>query len=314
MTTTDAHGPGADLDALIAAAAAGDPTAGDQLDAALRARHRQQRLEPDPGVLRRWTDVSVHDLGDHADGFAAVHRGEHDGFLIRGVLDPEEAAAFTVRTFASGHLHPNVGGQLLGTSLLGLPDRTAYHPDAEATRAHLDELFGFSFEERVEAVFAAVGGGRSVELPTDGPGRTYLPATVRVLEERQGGYRAHTGNEFVETYESYDHLRSIARTTDALSYFVLTQHPVEGGELVIYDLSWADTPPEFHDEFMTATRDARLERVPKAYLDPQPGDMILFNGGRIWHKVADIVGPLPRVTVGGFATRSADDRSIYYWN
>lgn len=300
------------LEAYMSAAEAGTEGALDDLARALRARHRRDRTNPDERVLRRWTDTSVDQLSAHADGFAAVHRGDHDGFLIRGVLTEEQAASFTDRALAA-NLHQNVGGRLLGTSLLGLPDRHGYFPAAETTRRQLDELFGFSFEARIEEVFGRVGGGRLVELPAE-DGHTYLPATVRVLDEQGGGYRAHTGNEFVEAYESYDHLRSIAQTTDALSYFVLTQRPDEGGELVMYDLAWDQTPDGYDHEFMSPLRDARLEAFPKAYLDPGPGDMILFNGGRIWHKVADIVGPRPRVTVGGFATLAKDDDRIYYWN
>ncbi|MFN8019808.1 MAG: hypothetical protein U0P45_17070 [Acidimicrobiales bacterium] len=301
-----------DLAACIAAAEAGDEGALDALAGALRARHRVERTHADERVLRRWSDVSVADLDAHPDGFAQVHRGDHDGFLIRGVLTPDEAAAFTDRALAA-ELHANVGGRLLGTSLLGLPDRVGYLAAAEGTRRRLDELFGFSFEERVEDVLRRVGGGRPVGLPAE-DGRSYLPATVRVLDALAGGYRAHTGNEFVESYESYDHLRSIARTTDALSYFVLTQRPDEGGELIMYDLAWTETPDGFDREFMSPLRDARLEAYPKAYLDPGPGDMILFNGGRIWHKVADVVGDRPRVTVGGFATLSGPGDRIYYWN
>lgn len=317
MSRSDLAGPTAldpALAPLVAAAQAGDEAGRARLEAALRERHRRDRHTPSSTVLARWTDVAVADLDAHPDGFARVHRGEHDGFLVRGVLGTDEAAAFTERLFGSGLLHDNVGGRLLGMSLLGLPDRGPYHAAAPTTRRHLDRLFGLSFEERVEDVFRRLGGGRRVELPSDGPDAVYLPATVRVLDPSAGGYRAHTGNEFVETYASYDHLRSIARTTDALSYFVVTQVPEEGGELVIYDLAWCDTPGELHQEFMTPVRDAWLESVPKAYLDPRPGDMIVFNGGRIWHKVADVSGREPRVTVGGFATLGRDDDVIHYWN
>jgi hypothetical protein len=303
-----------ELSSLIAAARDGDASAVDRLEQELRARHRIDRRHPAGEVLARWWDVSSRDLESHPDGVAAVHRGELDGFVIRGVLAPDEAADFAKRTVESGLLHDNVGGRLLGTSLLGLPDRSTYYPAAATTRRQLDELSGSRFQSRIEDVLRRLGGGRNVELPREAPDETYLPATVRVLGEHLGGYRAHTGNEFVESYGSYDHLRSIAHTTDALSYFVLLQKPVSGGELVLYDLAWADTPPQFHDAFMSSIRDAWLEQYPKAYVDPDPGDMILFNGGRIWHKVADIEGPTSRITVGGFATLSKDDSTVYYWN
>ncbi|MCB1038108.1 MAG: 2OG-Fe(II) oxygenase [Acidimicrobiales bacterium] len=302
------------LSSLIDAAVDQRDGADEELATELRRRAAPPGTPGAPGVLERWSDVPVADLAQHADAFAEIHRGDRDGLLIRGVLSPDEAAAFTLRVMAPGLLHDNVGGALLGTSLLGLPERDGYYREAHATRRTLDELFGFSFEDRIEAVLEAVGGGRRARLPQEGPDQTYLPATVRVLHPRAGGYRSHTGNEFVESYASYDHLRSIARTVDALSYFVVTQKPDQGGELVLYDLRWDETPDVFRTEFMTPVRDARLEAWEKASVDPEPGDMILFNGGRIWHKVADIDGGQPRVTVGGFSTLAADGASIYYWN
>ncbi len=284
------------------------------LAAELRARHRQDLTAPTASVLDRWIDTSVSGLGAFPDGFTAVHRGDLDGFLVRGLLSPAEAQKFNEALVRADVLHDNVGGRLVGTSLLGLDDLEPYFEAVEETRRLLRDLFAFDFEGRLRGVLEALGGGRPADLPTDDSGRTYLPATVRVLDGQGGGYRSHTGNEFVEAYRSYDHLRTIARTTDALSYFLLTQVPEGGGELVIYDLTWTETPAELRGQLMSIGRDAALEHCAKAYVDPQPGDLILFNGGRIWHKVADIEGPTPRITVGGFATLSADEASVYYWN
>jgi len=49
-------------------------------------------------------------------------------------------------------------------------------------------------------------------------------------------------------------------------------------------------------------------------LRPQPGDLLMFYGGYIWHRVEDIEGNTPRITLGGFLNFSKDDKELYYWS
>ena len=47
---------------------------------------------------------------------------------------------------------------------------------------------------------------------------------------------------------------------------------------------------------------------------PQPGDMLIFDGGRYFHRVSKVEGVLPRRTVGGFVGFSQNHDRLYYWS
>ena len=48
-------------------------------------------------------------------------------------------------------------------------------------------------------------------------------------------------------------------------------------------------------------------------IKPKPGELLIFNGGHIWHKVEDIKGKSDRITVGGFMDMSADKTKWLFW-
>jgi hypothetical protein len=52
----------------------------------------------------------------------------------------------------------------------------------------------------------------------------------------------------------------------------------------------------------------------KDKIKPKKGDMILFQGGNIWHRVETVRGNIPRITFGGFIGISIDKTKFYYWS
>ena len=55
-----------------------------------------------------------------------------------------------------------------------------------------------------------------------------------------------------------------------------------------------------------------LSSVEQLKLTPEIGDMIVFAGGQIWHKVETVKGKKSRYRVGGFLTVSKDNKSLYF--
>jgi len=45
-----------------------------------------------------------------------------------------------------------------------------------------------------------------------------------------------------------------------------------------------------------------------------PGDMILFQGGQLWHRVATVEGAKDRITFGDFLGFFKDKNKIAYWS
>lgn len=106
---------------------------------------------------------------------------------------------------------------------------------------------------------------------------------------------------------------------DQLSYFVVLQQAESGGELTIYDMLWENVKrkesPENND-FVIDDNDKAiyLTEVKNFAVKPQPGDILIFSGGPIWHRVEDIKGNIPRITFGGFLNFSNDNKELYYWS
>ena len=108
------------------------------------------------------------------------------------------------------------------------------------------------------------------------------------------------------------HLSQYARVHDQLSYFFLLRKPDEAGQLVLYDALWDETKEALAQDYPTAVK---LVESRKAHvIDMEPGDLVIFAGGRIWHQVRDVEGETNRVTLGGFMAYSKDMSRLYHWS
>jgi len=52
----------------------------------------------------------------------------------------------------------------------------------------------------------------------------------------------------------------------------------------------------------------------KTSFRPGPGDLLVFDGGRYYHRVSPGAGAHPRRTIGGFLAFAKDGRSLRYWS
>ena len=98
----------------------------------------------------------------------------------------------------------------------------------------------------------------------------------------------------------------------------MLQTPESGGELTLYDFNWEDGQSKasnHENQFVIMPDGSQLdiEKRKKLYLNPQKGDMILFAGGQIWHRVEEVLGKRPRITLAGFLSLSHDKSKVYYW-
>lgn len=268
------------------------------------------------GHLGRWLDISAGSVTDHPDTIEQIYSGDLDGASIRGVYSPAEVAAAVERIRGYSDEFRDHGTTIMfGTALVGsAPDRSDYFAGAPAINDRIGTFFEDDFVRRVADVLSALGGDRPTVVPVEGDASEYVPATVRFLPPDRGVMHAHTANEFCGAWDSYEHLRSIAVMWNSLSYFVVCQAPETGGELVLYDLMWDDTPADVGSLPMGPERDALLERFPTVDTGLREGDMVLFTGGRIWHRVTPVGGSRERVTIGGFAALSQDDQYVYFWS
>jgi hypothetical protein len=172
---------------------------------------------------------------------------------------------------------------------------------------------GDDFEPTVERAFGELAGGRSVVLPEGpAPGNRYTPATIRALPPGCE-IPLHVGNYFLET-PAYSDLAQRVDLEDQLSYFIPLQNPDQGGELIVYRLEWGQAAPEQTREGRGNFDDLGSEPWPFERFAPGVGDLLLFNGGRFYHRVTRVAGSRLRWTIGGFLSFSPDGTRVLYWS
>lgn len=276
----------------------------------------------------------MDELDRHGHTLQAIREGTILGAVVRGVYEPEQAEQVARRLAA--HPAPPFRAEWptyaqhgerpfeLGMALFSAEgDLDVYFAEAARHRRFMDQEILHDLpllEPTLERVLGSLGGGLEVQLargPEDG--QCFVPGTVRVMTPG-GGLEIHVGLDLLGSPATRP-LRPVVDTSMQLSYF-LTLHAVEqGGELVIYDLQWPDVVARADDPAMPVKPGALVvmgdaaawvRSLPQLRIKPGPGDLLVFNGGRWYHEVADPVCET-RWTIGGFMAWSRDRQRLLYW-
>ena len=240
-----------------------------------------------------------------ADAVDRIYAGTLDGVVWRRVLAASSCARAALRVPA---LHPQMRAlypdpaapQTLGTMLAPTllaprgPDLADYFRDVQADEALLAETLGdANWHASVREAVADVSGGRDVQV-LDDP-RPHRSATLRVMSEGYGaGYH-------VDTYApspSFEHLHRVTDRSVQLSWYVVVQSAIGGGELRVHSQRRPGEPPPASETTV----------VPLGV-----GDLVLFDGSNLHHLVTPTIGPQARMTLGGFGGISARGRRVYLW-
>src|SRR5262249_17765525 len=157
------------------------------------------------------------------DALRQIYNGTRGGIVVRGVYTKEEMARVVARLENSQEKFPQMQlpasqkSYFLGLCLEGgSPALEEYLNAAARLREEMVPIFdGMEpFEARVEKLFRSFAGGRRVQLARFSDGRSYTPATIRILPV--GGQLApHCGNEMFNR-PSYTHLHSVVDDYDQI--------------------------------------------------------------------------------------------------
>jgi hypothetical protein len=272
------------------------------------------RAERRPGEpLYDFVEIDASELARFPNGLRDIYERRIDGLIVRGVYTPEQMQTVAARLRDDEPALPRIEmpwGQTIGRVLVR-SEREEYHAAALRFRENCRRLFeGLpDFEPRLEEVAGALAGGRRVAI-AQRDGAPYTPATIRILGEG-GDLALHCGNQFLHELPEFRHLSTLVQLEDQLSYFLTIAEPEQGGELMVFDIEWTETPGSLVDGRPIREVIDRYERRP---IRPRAGDLLFFDGGRIWHLVSAVGGKRMRITLGGFAAFSQDDRSVLYWS
>ncbi len=251
-----------------------------------------------------------------------VHQNKIDGFILKNVFSKDEVSTFlelTNEIKTSDYLNTNTGTII---------------PDPFATISDLDERltnyinkkakfnsFGFDyFFSKLDTLLSTVGKPFDVIVPKlRVDSSAAVPATIRHFYPNMGGLFVHCGYLFQVQSPIYYQAVEPMKKEGQLSFFVVMQQPEFGGELTLYDMVWENVNDKDFPENNEYVLDKNgnkvyLKDVISHKFNPEPGDLLVFYGGRIWHRVEPILGTRPRITLGGFINFSEDDKKCFYWS
>lgn len=289
--------------------------------------------------LYNWKYIDVNELDQYPDAIHDIYDKQFDGMIIRNVFSHEEIALMRQRiegmdqskmtptNGGAGHAHPRVFAQVArpaGDETVSREHLKAYFDGCASLPEELTDLLGVDFTERLESIFVKISGGRNIAVPSgfDGEGK-YANTTIRMNHPGKGFINVHSGNYFQQEFpEFYEHLNTEVNVKDQLSYFITVNPAQAGGELTLFDLLWepGQTKENANKDYEVFLTDGtRLDTGPNSPLKrmmvkPGPGDLLIFSGGPIWHKVELVEGDEERITIGGFLSFTSDMTTIKYWS
>jgi hypothetical protein len=260
---------------------------------------------------------------DHAslpaeDLLGAMHARRLDGLVVRGVFTAAEmdrvVERLETRTPGAARcaLSDDDTAYSLGRMLLMSSSVERYLEQVDELEAYVRSLFeGLpDFRERVWHLLSTLCAER-LATPTDAEGRPYAFAAVRCVPP---GAELPTHCEKEQQNKPvYGAMNAKLDDVTLLSYYVALSPADAASRLVVYDLRVDGALPRLTREKKETVRRAIEARYPYQPIAVEQGDLVLFDGGRFYHRVTPVQGPRPRWTLGGFLGFSSDARQVYVW-
>jgi len=250
-----------------------------------------------------------------------IKEGLVDGIVIRNILSTHQLAR-TITNFKeligqkeySDLFFETPFGNFFGTTLME-DDLVAYFSKATIVRRFLGDVFEGDFDSFCSQFLRHMSDSSLISPARNKQGFYFSPASVRMLRPGMMDLNAHIHQEFPRHFPSYGEIVKTVRMETELSFYFQIIEPEIGGELVLYDMTWKDTPSEMisSDLVMTEERNKKLSNGKKMTISLEPGDALVFAANRIWHQVNRVKGGKERLTVGGFLALSKEENSWNYF-
>lgn len=198
--------------------------------------------------------------------------------------------------------------------------RLSYLKSKQLFNEKCEDLFGYNLNHKIGSIISLVAGNLKIVEPRFKSVENQFASScqLRYLKENMGGLSAHTGNYFQNMFQYFfNSLDEDIGKYEQLSYFLSIQKPKIGGDLIIYNLTWEDAKlkPDFQSNEYVINKSGEkifFDKLEKTIISPEPGDLIIFNGGEIWHRVDEIIEK-DRITIGGFMAKSKKYNNLYLW-
>jgi hypothetical protein len=279
-------------------------------------------------IFFNFKEYEYADIDQHLDLVKQIKSGQLHGFIMKNVFDQNEVDQIKsfVDNLTEDDLMPTPSGKIFPAPFATITDTgerlEGYYSKLAKFDKYKKENGSLSLlTDRLNSFFVKVGGNYQVSIPYNKiKDKEVSPGTFRLFYPNMGGLHVHCGNLFqAQSMFFYSLIKNDIDMDDQLSYFVVLQQSEVGGELTIYDMLWdkvkSKESPE-NNEFVIDDEGKHIyvNTLKSFAVKPKPGDILVFSGGPIWHRVEDIKGQNKRLTFGGFLNFSKDNKELYYWS
>lgn len=208
--------------------------------------------------------------------------------------------------------------QMLQRDLLKEED---YFSKSEEFISSFTQKFGIDILSKMNAIFSSIKNAPKIEIPKiPSTQHQYSPFTFRELFPGDGCLKAHCENLFFQEFPSFfSKINAFSTLENQLSFFIVLQRPEVGGELTLFDIIWNENQQRIKDTKIKLENNVTYEfdnatTLKRDYYHPPVGSLVVFSGGKIWHRVEKVIEAPSRITLGGFLSFSHDKTKLYTWS
>jgi len=181
--------------------------------------------------------------------------------------------------------------------------------------------YEIDIEQKFTTLLTALNNSQPARILSIDEQASYIPFTFRMIVPEKNHINLHADNLFPQfAPEFYEPLKKVADVHNQISFFTVLQKPEAGGELSIYNVAY-DVAKDFNIEQQsielengTCLHADNPQELFRQKLDLDEGDLVLFSGGQLYHRIEEVYGNKMRITLGGFLGYSKINNDIYYWS
>ncbi|MBT3682994.1 MAG: hypothetical protein HOG35_07985 [Candidatus Marinimicrobia bacterium] len=276
-------------------------------------------------------EINMDDLNEFSYSLKDIQDLKISGLVIRNALSEETVNACVSiiksapdenkKEITSGIIYPEGFSTAIESFGKDENELYSYFVRNKIFRENIVENFGFDFESLIQDTFSQLSGGLKVEVPQGMNDKgSYISLTAKIIKPGQGSIPIHCGNVLQYYFDDfYEHLEKSTSVYDQVSYFIMLDPSDSGGELTLYNTLWSETQKIIDNSTLENLDGEKINiedpnSIGKQQLKLNPGDMIIFSGGQIWHRIEEIRGSKDRITIGGFIAYSKNNEKLYYWS
>lgn len=279
-------------------------------------------------IFFKFTEIPFSEIEQNGHLVRQLRHSQLDGFITTDVFTTDEISQMKsfLDQMGQNEFMPTPSGKIFPAPFATITDAEErlenYYKSLQLLDKYVSENPAVKhFMNKLDTFFKSIASDFKVSIPENKINhKKVAPGTFRLFYPGMGGLHVHCGLLFqAQSMFYYSLLKNDINMDEQLSYFVVLQQSELGGELTIYDMLWdkvkqKESPENNTFVIDTEGKQIQLDTVRSFSVKPKPGDILVFSGGPIWHRVEDIKGQSPRITFGGFLNYSNDDNELYYWS